>query len=81
MDVGAGNVQSVASKLSGASGLSGFDSYNLRICLLRFGRESAMLREVVSDFVRFLSNTFPPWASYRAFMSNRLIALDKMLAV
>ena len=81
LDVGAGDAQTVASKLSGAPGLSDFDSYNLRICLLRFGRENELLREVVGDFIRYLSNTNPPWAAYRAFMSNRLIALDKLPGV
>ena len=45
--------------------------------LLRFGRESSKLREVIAKFAEFLANGYPPWASYRALLSNRLIAIDK----
>ena len=32
---------------------------------------------IVGDFVEWLGNGRPPWATYRALMSGRLIALDK----
>ena len=75
------NVSFVGSKMSGAAGLSGFDTYNLRLALLRFGRESTELRKAVAIFVNWLSNEFPPWAAYRALMSCCLVALDKMPGV
>ena len=74
-------VASVASKLHGSPGLSGFDSNNLRFCLLRFGTTSARLRASVARFIRWLANDTPPWAAYRALMSCRLIALDKLPGV
>ena len=36
-----------------------------------------MLSTSVETFVDWLSNGSPPWAAYCAFMSGRLIALDK----
>ena len=50
----------------------------MRVCLLRFGHESHLLCEAVAAFTRWLSTDSPPWAAYRALMSGRLIALDKM---
>ena len=78
IDVSECHIAQVSSKLTGAAGLSGFDSHNLKLCMLRFGKESKMLRESVADLVRLLANEYPNWAMYRAFMSGRLIALDKM---
>ena len=33
---------------------------------------------IVADMGEWLSNGWPPWAAYRALMSCRLIALDKI---
>ena len=46
--------------------------------ILRFGAASAELRLIVGDFVEWLGNGRPPWDAYRALMSGRLIALDKI---
>jgi hypothetical protein len=78
LDITAETVESVAGKLSGGAGLSGFDSINLKNLLLQHGQASQRLRNVCAKFARWLANDHPPWASYRAMLANRLIALDKM---
>ena len=45
--------------------------------LLRFGAASGALRLIVAEMEEWLSNGRPPWAAYRALMSDWLIALDK----
>ena len=49
--------------------------------LLRHGRASAELREELSEWARWLANTSPPWAAYRAMRQGRLVALDKQPGV
>eukprot|EP00978_Attheya_sp_CCMP212_P035431 scaffold154276_cov33-Attheya_sp.AAC.2 len=68
---------SVARKLSGSAGPGGIDSVGLSHLLLRFGKTSATLREAVADFTRWMANEMPPWASYRAMIASRCVALDK----
>eukprot|EP00978_Attheya_sp_CCMP212_P013894 scaffold35059_cov31-Attheya_sp.AAC.1 len=34
------------------------------------------LREAVADFTRWMANEMPPWASYRAMIASRCVALD-----
>ena len=78
VDVTAEDVESVSSRLSGAAGPGGTDAVDLRNWLLRFGKESEALRLEMAAWTNWLANTHPPWAAYRAIMSNRLVALDKM---
>ena len=63
--------------MSGGAGPGGIDSLILQNWLLRFGKESNQLRESIASVTRWLANDSPPWAAYRALMSNRLVALDK----
>ena len=49
--------------------------------LLKFGEDIYILSTSVETFVGWLSNGIPPWAAYRAFMSVRLITLDKQPGV
>ena len=44
---------------------------------MKFGVDSTRLRNTVEIFVDWIANGSPPWTAYRAFMSGRLIALDK----
>ena len=50
---------------------------SLQHWILRFRASNGELRLIVGDFVEWLGNGRPPWATYRALMSIRLIALDK----
>ena len=77
VDITADVVESVARRLTGSAGLGGTDAHALKHWLLKFGKVSAELREAVASFSMWLANDFPPWAAYRAFMSGRLVALDK----
>ena len=77
LDITPCTVEGVARKMSGGAGPGGVDSIALQSWLLRFGKESCGLREAIASFTRWMANDSPPWAAYRAFMSNRLIALDK----
>lgn len=43
----------------------------------RSGERAKELRQVVAKFARWMANTRPLWATYRAFMWNRLVALGK----
>ena len=45
--------------------------------LLKFEKDSTGLHTSVETFVDWLANGSPPWAAYRAFMSGRMIAIDK----
>ena len=77
LDITGDTVTKVATRLSGAAGPGGVDSMALQQWLLRFGKNSNLLREAVAQFTRWMANSYPPWAAYRAIMANRLIALDK----
>ena len=77
LDITACTIESVARRMSGGAGPGGVDSMALQGWLLRFGKESIGLREAIASFTCWMANDSPPWAAYRAFMSNRLIALDK----
>ena len=67
----------MARKISGGSGPGGKYSEALQGCLLKIGEDSTRLRTSIETFADWLANGSPPWAAYRAFMSGRLIALDK----
>ena len=77
MDITDATVMEVAGRLSGSAGPGGMDSVSLQHWLLTFGAASAELRLIVGDFVEWLGNGRPPWAAYRALMSDWLIALVK----
>ena len=77
LSVDAATIERVASRLSGAAGPSGIDSNALKSWLLHFGEFSRQLREELAKFATLLCSSNPPWASYRALMACRLIALDK----
>ena len=53
----------------------------LQVWLLKFGEDSTILRTSVETFFDWLADGIPPWAAYCAFMSGRLIALDKQPGV
>ena len=71
-------VETVAGKLSGGAGLSGFDSASLSHIFCAFGDSSKRLRVAFAKFVEWLANGFPPWAAYRALMACRELALGKI---
>ena len=70
-------VETVASRLSGAAGPGGTDAEDLKGWLLRYGTYSHALRDEFAALATWLANDHPPWASYRALMACRLVALDK----
>ena len=77
VDVTEETVEKVARRLSGSAGVGGTDSHALQHWLLRFGAVSRKLRAVVAKLVDWLSNSFPPWAAYRAIMAGRLCGTEK----
>jgi hypothetical protein len=77
LDITAETGEKVASHLSGAAGPSGTDAVDLSNWLLRHGVESQLLRTELAAMARWLANDHPPWATYRALMAYRLVALDK----
>ena len=56
-------VQEVARKLRSGAGPPSVDGQALGHWLLRFGKHSPLLREELSAWVDWLSNTAPPWAA------------------
>ena len=49
--------------------------------VIKFGEDSTRLRNSIETFVDWLANGSPPCTTYRAFMSDRLIALNKQPGV
>ena len=49
--------------------------------LMKYGEDSNIISTSVETFVDWLANRSPPWAAYCAFMSGRLILLDKQPGV
>eukprot|EP00978_Attheya_sp_CCMP212_P026136 scaffold85322_cov36-Attheya_sp.AAC.1 len=41
------------------------------------GKTNATLWEAVTDFMRWMTNEMPPWASYEAMIASPCVALDK----
>ena len=74
-------VELVVQKLSGSIGPSGTDLEDLQGWLLKFWDHSRKLCVIVKYFVDCLAQKKPPWDSYSAFMSSRLIVLNKLLRV
>ena len=62
---------------SGNSGPRGMDSEALQEWILKFGEDSQKRCTSVDFFVNWMANESPPWASYHAFMSGRLITIDR----
>ena len=77
VDITDDTVTAVAGRLLGGARPGGTDSVLLQHWLLWFGAASAEIRRIVRDFVEWLGNGWPPWASYLALISGRMIALDK----
>jgi hypothetical protein len=75
------DLETLALRMGGSAGPSSFDAVMLRNCLLRYGRASGKLRQELANWVEWLSNESPPWAAYRALMSQRLVTLDKQPGV
>ena len=67
----------MASRLSGDTGALGAKTLDLRNWILWFICASEELWAVVAELADWHTNYPPPWASYRALISCRLIALDK----
>jgi len=74
-------VEKVASQLSGAAGLGGTDTVDLKNWLLRFRAESKALREEMAQRAEWLANHMPPWPAYCTLMACRLVAFDKQPGV
>ena len=70
-------VESVACNLLGGSFTEGMDSEALQGWLLKFGEDRTRLRTSEETFIDWLANGRTPWEAYRAFMSGRLITLEK----
>jgi hypothetical protein len=81
LDITSEHVENVAKKMSGAAGLSEFDSSALKFLLLSHGQASNRLLGVIAKFSQWLSNDTPPFAAFRAALANRLIAMDKFPGV
>ena len=74
-------VKLVARKLWGDYVPGGTDSEALQGWLLKFKEYSKILRNSVETFIEWLANGIPPLAEYHAFISVRLITLDKQPGV
>ena len=74
-------IESVAQTLLGSSGPGGTDSEAPQGWLLKLCDDITRLCTSIETFVHWLANGSPPWAAYCAFMSGRLIALDKQTGV
>eukprot|EP00957_Ditylum_brightwellii_P203185 15333566-Ditylum_brightwellii.AAC.2 len=77
LDITAGTVKHIASRIQGSAGLGGVEAVSWQDWLLRFRAASLKLREAVAKLMRWLANTQPAWAAYWALVAGRLIALDK----
>jgi len=81
VDITGETIEKAASNLFGSGSCSGVDAADLQHWLLCFGKESSALRDEMATWTRWLSNTRPPWAAYRALMACRLVPLDKQPGV
>eukprot|EP00957_Ditylum_brightwellii_P121370 9255890-Ditylum_brightwellii.AAC.1 len=70
-------VQHIASKIQGSAWPGRVEAVFWQDWLLRFGAASFKLQEAVTKLTRWLANTRPEWAPYRALVARRLKALDK----
>ena len=74
-------LEQVARNILGSSVPERMDSGALQKWLLKFEEDSTRLHTSVETFVDWKANGSPPWAAYWAFMSDRLIVLDKQPGV
>ena len=74
-------VESVAQKISGSFVPGGTGTEALQGWILKFGEDIKKLHMSVEIFVDWISNNNLTWTAYRAFMSGRLIELDKQPGV
>ena len=65
----------------GCSGPGVIDSEALQGWILKSRECTKILCTSVENFSDWLANGIPPWATYHAFMSGRLIALYKNTGV
>ena len=77
MEITKDTVIAVVRRLLGRSGPGGTDLVSLQHWLLRFRAAIGELGMIIRDFVEWLVNGRPPWATYRELMGGWLIALDK----
>ena len=57
------------------------ESEALQRCILKFVEDRKKLRTSVEIFVDWMDDRSPPWSTYREFVSDYLIALDKQPGV
>ena len=74
-------VESFMPKLLGSSGPGGIDSEAIQGWILKSREYTKILRTSVENVSDWIANGIPPWATYHAFMSGRLIALYKQPGV
>jgi len=77
IDCPLGDAERVTRQLHGSAGCGGVDAEHLKNQLLKHGKASAELCEELVEWVLWMANTMPPWASYQAMRQGRLVALDK----
>ena len=77
VSVTSGHIERVARALHGGAGPSGTNSGHWRSFLLRFGTQSAKLRDAIAGLIGVMANGIIEWSLIKALMSCRLIALDK----
>ena len=59
LDITSDTVSKVAANLSGSAGPGGVDAMGLQQWLLKYGVSSALLREAVAEFTRWMANDTP----------------------
>ena len=77
VDITSSHVENVARRIQGSAGPCGSDALQWRSFLLRYGKVSEQLREVVAALARRLANNLVEWRKIQALMASRLVALDK----
>eukprot|EP00957_Ditylum_brightwellii_P087874 6692542-Ditylum_brightwellii.AAC.1 len=77
IDVTTDTIKRAAARMQGAAGPGRVDSITWQDWLLRYGEASQKLRKAVAHVARWLANTTPAWAAYRAIVTGCLIVLDK----
>ncbi|KAL7475473.1 hypothetical protein ACHAW6_001386, partial [Cyclotella cf. meneghiniana] len=75
----AGDAEKITRQLRSSAGCSGMTAKTLKNTLLRHDQASADLRDELTAWATWLTNTSPPWAAYHAMRQGCLIALDKQL--